>query len=689
MNDLVLEGFIKNFAEKRGLSHLSSNELFEAFAASSLLRKHHQLEAGDLVDSVLVGGGGDGGIDAIVILVNGRPVRTKEDVDFFVEKLRRLEVDFVFIQVKSSPKFQTKDIGQFTFGIEQFFSTVLNISSHIQFRSEIQEFIDLACYIYKQSIQMQNNPKCYFYYVTSGKWTENTDLIGRLNAGRKKLEEFNIFSHVAAMPVDAESLKSIYRQLERSVVRDVELSRTAVFPRIDGVEDAYIGLMPGDEFIKLVSTDDGELNREIFFDNVRDFQGHNPVNTDIGQTLADDQFRHSFPLLNNGITITARSISRRGDTFTIHDFQIVNGCQTTHMLFQNKSKVGANIFVPVKLVATVNSQVVTEVIKATNRQTSVLPEALESLTPFHKELEDFYNVQEGTRESSDRIYYERRSKQFAMDTIDTRNIVTLTGQIKSFIGMFLNEPHSHPRYYGELLQSYADRLFVTDHRPEPYYASGVALLAIERWINANPNERTLRSYKHQILMLLRALIAGVDIPRLNSNKISAYSLDIVSALRDPDRSQEECIKAAELLKKCLKRFKSDSQGQQQSSQSNPPRNPPHRLKAFTELLVQSVQSADSAHANPQTSQHPSVGAVEQGTILWYDDWKNFGFIERVTGDKIFVHEGEIASVPWHYRVLGTQVRYRVIESTRYPGKVMAGDVKLKTEETFPPDGLHT
>ena len=48
------------------------------------------------------------------------------------------------------------------------------------------------------------------------------------------------------------------------MVRDVELSRTAVFPRIDGVEDAYIGLLPGDEFIRLVTTDDGELNRELF-----------------------------------------------------------------------------------------------------------------------------------------------------------------------------------------------------------------------------------------------------------------------------------------------------------------------------------------------------------------------------------------------------------------------------------------
>ena len=67
-----------------------------------------------------------------------------------------------------------------------------------------------------------------------------------------------------------------------------------------------------------------------------------------------------------------------------------------------------------------------------------------------------------------------------MDKIDPNNIVSLTAQIKSFVAMFLNEPHSHPRYYGELLKSYEDRLFLDDHKPAPYYASGVALLAIER-----------------------------------------------------------------------------------------------------------------------------------------------------------------------------------------------------------------
>lgn len=240
---------------------------------------------------------------------------------------------------------------------------------------------------------MQRNPRCCLYYVSTGTWQDDPEPRARLEDGKRRLESLNYFSEVSVAPVDAERLKTVYRELERGVVKEVEFSKTAVFPRIPGVAEAYIGLLSGDQFIRLVTTDEGNFNGELFYDNVRDFQGHNPVNREIAKTIADRNARSRFLLLNNSVTIVARSINRTGDTFKISDFQVVNGCQTTHMLIQNRSAVDASTYVPVKLVVTDDSQVITEVIKATNNQTAVLPEALESLTPFHKELEDFYTAQ--------------------------------------------------------------------------------------------------------------------------------------------------------------------------------------------------------------------------------------------------------------------------------------------------------
>ena len=566
---------------------------------------------------------------------------------------------------KTTAGFSAAEIGTFVFGVKQFFSAVLEPDAKVQFRPEVQQLVLLARYIFGKTVMMQENPRCFLYYATTGSWGHDPEPESRFSDGRTQLKDTNLFSTVRALPVDAALLKKTYQELERSVVKEVEFGKAAVFPKIDGVDEAYIGLLPGNEFIKLVSTDDGNLNREVFYDNVRDFQGHNPVNQEIDQTLTNDQRRSSFPLFNNGVTIVARSIHRTGDTFKISDFQIVNGCQTSHILFRNKGTVGANIFVPIKLVATNDSPVIAEVIKATNRQTAVLPEALESLRDFHKELEAFYTAREETQAAATRVYYERRSKQYSMDKIKPANIVSLTAQIKSFVAMFLNEPHSHPRYYGELLKSYEDRLFLDDHKPAPYYAAGVARLRIEKLVNFGVVDRRLRSYKHHLLMLLRMFIGGYDMPKLNSRRITDYSIAIVDALRrDDGRSGGYIARAADFLMASIDQFQEGSA-------------PPHRLRAFTERLVRELHVAGTTIDQKREDGGAIVGHRESGSIVWYNDSKYFGFIGRDAGGSLFVHEGEMSSIPWHMRSANTEVQYTVAKNNRRPGELMASNVQLK------------
>lgn len=336
------------------------------------------------------------------------------------------------------------------------------------------------------------------------------------------------------------------------------------------------------------------------------------------------------------------------------------------------------MFVPCKIVATDDSLVVNEVIKATNRQTAVLPEALESLSLFHRDLEDFYRTQESKNDLADRIYYERRSKQYAMDKINPSNIVTLTGQIKSFVAMFLNEPHSQHRYYGELLKSYANeqgRLFADHHSPAPYYASGVALMMADKWLNQAQVDRNMRHYKYHILMAVRVLISGHNVPVLNSRRISEYSLGIVDALRDPMRADEEFARAVNIIRASLARFVADNRELQVGGR----RNPPYRLRAFTAQLIQDLRSGQAILdvESPNANNIP-FNNVEYGQILWYDDWRNYGFIARDGGGDIFVHQSELAEVPWHLRIRGTPVRYTVEGDPRFgnPDAIKATKVAL-------------
>jgi hypothetical protein len=105
--------------------------------------------------------------------------------------------------------------------------------------------------------------------------------------------------------------------------------------------------------------------------------------------------------------------------------------------------------------------------------------------------------------------------------------------------MFLNEPHSHPRYYGELLNSYEARLFVHDQRSSAYYASGYSLLAVERLFNSRLLDRAMKKWKYHILMLLRMQLGGIEVPKLNSVRMDDNARGIVSGLRFADTRKVE------------------------------------------------------------------------------------------------------------------------------------------------------
>ncbi len=77
---------------------------------------------------------------------------------------------------------------------------------------------------------------------------------------------------------------------------------------------------------------------------------------------------------------------------------------------------------PIKIIVTDNMDVTNDAIKATNWQTEVKKEAFESLSPFHKKLEEFYATFD--KEKNQRLYYERRSKQYENQPIKKHLIVT-------------------------------------------------------------------------------------------------------------------------------------------------------------------------------------------------------------------------------------------------------------------------
>ena len=143
------------------------------------------------------------------------------------------------------------------------------------------------------------------------------------------------------------------------MTREFQFAQRTLLPEIAGVNEAYIGFVPLTEFLAIVRDDAGELLSSIFYENVRDWQESTaPVNDEIRETVTSNH-ADRFVVMNNGITMIARELRTvRRDRFQIEDFQIVNGCQTTHVLFDQQVEAAANIHVPLRLIATHDEDVI-------------------------------------------------------------------------------------------------------------------------------------------------------------------------------------------------------------------------------------------------------------------------------------------------------------------------------------------
>jgi hypothetical protein len=106
--DVVIQGLVEEFQKVHNLTELPPSEAFEAFAAYCVLNSFYEDEFNP--DSFRMGGGNDLGMDAVGILVNSELLRDAADVRASIEAARRLEIQIVVIQAKTSPGFETRVI---------------------------------------------------------------------------------------------------------------------------------------------------------------------------------------------------------------------------------------------------------------------------------------------------------------------------------------------------------------------------------------------------------------------------------------------------------------------------------------------------------------------------------------------------------------------------------------------------
>lgn len=559
--DLITKSLLSEFTVEHGLTALAEDQQFEHFAAFLTIGRP-LLEALDTSD-VVIGSGGDTGIDAIAIIVNGSLVDDESAIEEFVERNGYLDVSFVFVQAERSSSFETAKIGTFLYGALDFFKDEPTLPRS----NEVAKLAKIKSAIYRQSSKFKRgNPTCRLYYVTTGTWTNDKALEARRQAAIDDLSGLRIFRTVDLSPIGADGIQRLYRESRNSVSREFEFSLKAVVPAIEGVTEAYVGLLPAPEFLRLVEDEGGEILRGIFYDNVRDWQDFNVVNTEMRETLASDTSRSRFALMNNGVTIIAKTLMTTANRFYIEDYQIVNGCQTSHVLHDQRDALTPSVMVPLRLIATKDEEVIASIVKATNRQTEVREEQLLALSDFQKKLEAYFNA----FDEGQRLFYERRSRQYNnVGGIEKTRIVTPGALIRSFASMFLEEPHRATRSYRRILDRVGRDLFAANDKLAPYYVAALASYRIEYLFRNQILDGALRSARYELLLALRLKEIASPLPQMNSNEIERLCTPLIAKLWDASASELMFKEAAAMVSKAANGNLEDA---------------PLRTESFTETL---------------------------------------------------------------------------------------------------------
>lgn len=508
---------LSKYKENYELKDIPDGSAFERFANQVMLTTH-QPDAFNvdnlLLDTICVGGTNDMGLDGVCIKLNGMLIDTLQDAEDIVKKNKRADIEFIFIQSKYKDKFDSGEYAKFTNGVVDFLG-----EEHFQPHNlNIGRWLDIKNYLLSDDVMMcwSHNPDVRLYYVVMGTWENSQHITAISQKCEKDIQELNLYGDISIQYVDSAAFKKILDENENVFSVVLNVMDTFSLTAVKDVENSIIILCSVTEFLRLLVSDEGIIRRNLFEDNVRDYQGDTNINQDIFDTIENNPF--SFVLLNNGITIICDEICVGNRKVTIKNPQIVNGCQTCNAIYHSyKKNIDLkNVTIIAKLIATKSSEITNLIVKGTNRQNIVYDEAFETTRLFHKNLEDLFNAL--STENKLRLFYERRSKQYSNNsTIKPFEKINLRGVIQSFVSVFLNEPYKGHRHESKLLQEYNNKIFNDSQSQYPYYIAALLYSKIDKEYRDGFIHRDLYPYKMHLCWMVKEFLEP-NSPSINNEK---------------------------------------------------------------------------------------------------------------------------------------------------------------------------
>lgn len=519
----IVQAHLSSFVASFGLEADGESTQFEKFATHCVVASRYAtgFDLDDVVTSA-----GDEGIDGVAVIIDEAVTTSAEDATAMLGTARRNhDVEVLFVQAKRSEGFDLGDFLKFKEGVLRFVNQA-PYTANDELLKEARAIFDA---VVKEVPKLRNGrPSLTARYVSTGQYQHPEALESARKDFGIQLEALGLFHEIDVQFVDRDELTRLWVGTYSGVEASLPLFSSAALPNITGIDEAYLAVVRAGDFVSnLLLTPEGNLRSQVFEENVRSFLGEeNTVNASIAATLSSEGASR-FPVLNNGITLVCPDIKLQGTTLHLTNYQIVNGCQTSNVLFRNRDSLN-DVMVNIKVVKTQNEDVFSELVRATNSQSKVDDAQFLSLKPIIKSVEQYFNT---FQDPEGRLYLERRDRQYVGMEVPAIRTFSLNSAAKCVAAMWCNRPELASRYTRQMYDELKATMFDDNVKESVYYAACLSMYRFNLLVSNGTIPKNMKRFKWHMLTLVRALLTNSpNLVPLNSKGADQSAARIVAAM---------------------------------------------------------------------------------------------------------------------------------------------------------------
>lgn len=470
---------------------LSDDDLFEFYCSDNLLN-NYDLDNSEIEDGI-VDGSGDAGVDSAYVFVNRRLVTDDSDLDAVKQPV---EIELFVIQSKNQDTFKEGPVDKLSASLPLLLDPAQDEATLIAlFKPSVVRIV--RSFITVMQTLAGEFPKVTVRIAYCCKGQAANDVIKAKEQSLVAILKSK-FQNVEFQNYGAQELYDRSGKQKR-VVRELPTVGTP----LSGA-NSYVALCRLRDYVTTITDENGDLLNPILDANVRAFQGEVEVNREIASSIATPVPGVDFWWLNNGVTIVADQAQFMNNRLTVENPLVVNGLQTSHVLHDSIGKIAHDDqrMVLVRVIVEKDREKRDEIIRATNRQTTIKHSSFRATEPVHREIEDFL--------ATVGFFYDRRKNQYKREGKPTHKIISIDRLAQAVLAVLEQEPHTARARPTTAIRADADykKIFSGDKVAQPLKMYGVVvqlLAAVEdnfRSIATPENQVYRNNLKYHVMMVL-------------------------------------------------------------------------------------------------------------------------------------------------------------------------------------------